>query len=150
MGNSLSTREEENPFFCADNCCTDENLDQRRTLSESLKTPRKPKQTRRNPNAMSEGESERSLPPESSWIGPHVEVQDGVVQLEDGTVLYMHDKQDEKRSPGSQLVQKSKRKQLLSVSTWVPILCDSPLSIHFPVCRITFRCTQRANPSNMC
>ena len=115
MGGALSSQEDDqNLMFCGDNCCTDENVEQRRTLSGVMKTPRPPSESIRNPKGMSD--EDNLISPESSWIGPHIEVQDGVVQLEDGTVLYMHDKQDEKRSMTSPMVQKSKRKQLLSVS----------------------------------
>ena len=107
MGGASSAHDD-NPttFLCIDTCCTDDGLE-RRSLSGIMKTPR---HDMRRPNQIPDGEP-------SSWVGPHIEVQDGVVQLEDGTLLYVHDRQDEKNIPASQKGQPqlSRRKQLLSV-----------------------------------
>ncbi len=111
MGGASSQEEDSNLFRC-DSCCTDENPE-RRSLYGVMKTPRKPSETIRNPNRMAQ--EDPSQDQETSWIGQNIEVQDGVVQLADGTVLYVHEKQEGTLvtpPPG----QRSKRKQLLSVS----------------------------------
>jgi hypothetical protein len=114
MGGAISGHDENpNLFLCIDTCCTEENLD-RRSISGVMKTPRN---DMRRPNLVPNDDDPQFHPDASSWVGPHLEVHDGVVQLEDGSLLYVHDRQDDKKIPASQggQQQRSRRKQLLSV-----------------------------------
>jgi hypothetical protein len=133
MGGAASTHDDnQNLFICIDTCCTEEKLD-RRSLSSAMKEPRIDTQ---RPNLVPDDDPQIH-PGASSWVGPNLEIQDGVVQLEDGTLLYvdkMVDRQKDKKLPASQVGQhqRSRRNQLLSVrSIHRKHCCNNQIS--FPV-----------------